>query len=52
MKMLLEKMRVKREEVKDWGKSAHPVAALELFSEAMRPAALTETWRELRGKMR
>ena len=53
MKRLLEKMNVERSAVKDWGagESAGQSPRVKLLSEAMRPAALTESWRELRGKL-
>jgi ATP-dependent helicase/nuclease subunit B len=49
MKNLLAKMNVAREAVREWGTSSLPTPRTRLISEAMRPAALTEAWRELRG---
>ena len=52
MKRLLEKLGVDRAAVQPFG-AEPPVKSprVWLMSEAMRPAALTETWRGLRGKL-
>ena len=51
MKRLLGKMDVAREAVALWGENPAPSARLRLLREAMRPAALTEAWRGLRGQL-
>ncbi|MFA4994274.1 MAG: PD-(D/E)XK nuclease family protein [Bdellovibrionales bacterium] len=52
MKMLLEKMGVERSTVADFSASTHKASArIKLLSEAMRPAGLTDAWRELQGKL-
>ena len=52
MKKLLQKMKIDRQAVRDFGEEK-PVASprVHLLSEAMRPAAVTEAWRALRGRL-
>lgn len=47
MRELLQVMEVKREAVKEWMPSSPSSPRLRLLSEAMRPAATTEAWRDL-----
>jgi ATP-dependent helicase/nuclease subunit B len=51
MKRLLEKMGIPREGVHEWGEPHSATPRVRLISEAMRPAAVTEGWHELRGKL-
>ncbi|MDE1900085.1 MAG: PD-(D/E)XK nuclease family protein [Alphaproteobacteria bacterium] len=51
MKRLLQKMDVDRRAVQNWGDAAPASPRVLLINEAMRPAALTETWRDLRGAL-
>ncbi|MDE2029847.1 MAG: double-strand break repair protein AddB [Alphaproteobacteria bacterium] len=51
MKKLLDKMKVARRDVQDWGAAREPSPRARLINETMRPADLTEAWRELRGTL-
>jgi ATP-dependent helicase/nuclease subunit B len=50
MKNLLDKMKVERRDVKIWGEDAKPSPRVRLLNEAMRPAKVTEAWRDLSAK--
>ena len=51
MKRLLEKLGVERCDVAEFGSPQDTSSRVRLLSEAMRPAALTESWRGLRGQL-
>ncbi len=51
MKRLLARMGVSRNAVRDWGEAQPLSPRAQLLTETMRPASVTESWRNLRGKL-
>jgi ATP-dependent helicase/nuclease subunit B len=52
MKKLLERMKIYRKDVKPFSLAPQPrPARVRLLSESMRPAKLTDAWRQLQGKL-